>query len=77
MIRRMPRDRRFAQASAFAFRLWLVLCGACFASIELGAQSIQATLTGTVRDAGGADYGFREAVSSGLYPGPRNPQEPR
>src|SRR4030095_12204122 len=25
----------------------------------------------TVRDAGGADYGFREAVSSGLYPGPR------
>jgi imidazolonepropionase-like amidohydrolase len=25
----------------------------------------------TVRDAGGADYGFREAVASGLYPGPR------
>src|SRR6266542_6164856 len=25
----------------------------------------------TVRDAGGADYGFREAVSSGLFPGPR------
>jgi len=25
----------------------------------------------TVRDAGGADYGFREAVESGLYPGPR------
>jgi imidazolonepropionase-like amidohydrolase len=25
----------------------------------------------TVRDAGGADYGFREAVTSGLYPGPR------
>ena len=25
----------------------------------------------TVRDAGGADYGFREAVDSGLYPGPR------
>jgi len=25
----------------------------------------------TVRDAGGADYGLREAVSSGLYPGPR------
>ncbi len=25
----------------------------------------------TVRDAGGADYGFREATSSGLYPGPR------
>ncbi len=33
----------------------------------------QALLQGftTVRDAGGADYGFREAVSSGLYPGPR------
>ncbi|OGK81119.1 MAG: hypothetical protein A2X53_04625 [Candidatus Rokubacteria bacterium GWA2_70_23] len=25
----------------------------------------------TVRDAGGADYGFREAVASGLFPGPR------
>ncbi len=25
----------------------------------------------TVRDAGGADYGFREAAASGLYPGPR------
>jgi imidazolonepropionase-like amidohydrolase len=25
----------------------------------------------TVRDAGGADYGFREAISEGLYPGPR------
>src|SRR5215468_8689388 len=25
----------------------------------------------TVRDAGGADYGLREAVSSGLFPGPR------
>ena len=25
----------------------------------------------TVRDAGGADFGFREAVESGLYPGPR------
>jgi len=25
----------------------------------------------TVRDAGGADYGFREAVEEGLYPGPR------
>ncbi len=25
----------------------------------------------TVRDAGGADYGFREAVATGLYPGPR------
>ena len=25
----------------------------------------------TIRDAGGADYGFREAVASGLYPGPR------
>jgi imidazolonepropionase-like amidohydrolase len=25
----------------------------------------------TVRDAGGADYGFREAIASGLYPGPR------
>ena len=25
----------------------------------------------TVRDAGGADYGFREAVASGVYPGPR------
>ena len=33
----------------------------------------QALLQGftTVRDAGGADYGFREAVDSGLYPGPR------
>jgi imidazolonepropionase-like amidohydrolase len=33
----------------------------------------QALLQGftTVRDAGGADYGFREAVASGLYPGPR------
>ncbi len=25
----------------------------------------------TVRDAGGADYGFREAAATGLYPGPR------
>ena len=25
----------------------------------------------TVRDAGGADYGFREVAASGLYPGPR------
>jgi len=25
----------------------------------------------TVRDAGGADYGFREVTASGLYPGPR------
>ncbi len=25
----------------------------------------------TVRDAGGADYGFREAAAQGLYPGPR------
>src|SRR5262249_45930934 len=25
----------------------------------------------TVRDAGGADYGLREAVSTGLFPGPR------
>jgi imidazolonepropionase-like amidohydrolase len=25
----------------------------------------------TVRDAGGADYGFREAVATGLHPGPR------
>jgi imidazolonepropionase-like amidohydrolase len=25
----------------------------------------------TVRDAGGADYGFREASATGLYPGPR------
>ena len=25
----------------------------------------------TVRDAGGADYGFREAISEGLYAGPR------
>ncbi|HEY3066933.1 MAG TPA: amidohydrolase family protein [Methylomirabilota bacterium] len=25
----------------------------------------------TMRDAGGADYGFREAISEGLYPGPR------
>ncbi len=25
----------------------------------------------TVRDAGGADYGFREAVNEGVYPGPR------
>ena len=25
----------------------------------------------TVRDAGGADYGLREAISSGLFPGPR------
>ena len=25
----------------------------------------------TVRDAGGADYGFREAINLGLYPGPR------
>jgi imidazolonepropionase-like amidohydrolase len=33
----------------------------------------QALLQGftTVRDAGGADYGFREAVDSGLFPGPR------
>ena len=33
-------------------------------------QALQQGFT-TVRDAGGADYGFREAVSSGLYPGPR------
>ncbi len=25
----------------------------------------------TVRDAGGADFGFREAINEGLYPGPR------
>src|SRR5204862_6298906 len=25
----------------------------------------------TVRDAGGADYGFREAITEGIYPGPR------
>jgi imidazolonepropionase-like amidohydrolase len=25
----------------------------------------------TVRDAGGADYGFREAINEGVYPGPR------
>jgi imidazolonepropionase-like amidohydrolase len=25
----------------------------------------------TVRDAGGADYGFREAITEGVYPGPR------
>ncbi len=25
----------------------------------------------TVRDAGGADYGFREAINEGIYPGPR------
>jgi imidazolonepropionase-like amidohydrolase len=25
----------------------------------------------TVRDAGGADYGFREAIAEGFYPGPR------
>jgi imidazolonepropionase-like amidohydrolase len=25
----------------------------------------------TVRDAGGADYGFREAIHEGIYPGPR------
>src|ERR1051325_4920911 len=25
----------------------------------------------TVRDAGGADYGFREAINDGIYPGPR------
>jgi imidazolonepropionase-like amidohydrolase len=25
----------------------------------------------TVRDAGGADYGFREAIASGIHPGPR------
>jgi imidazolonepropionase-like amidohydrolase len=33
----------------------------------------QALLQGftTVRDAGGADYGFREAAATGLYPGPR------
>jgi imidazolonepropionase-like amidohydrolase len=33
----------------------------------------QALLQGytTVRDAGGADYGLREAVSSGVFPGPR------
>jgi imidazolonepropionase-like amidohydrolase len=33
----------------------------------------QALLQGftTVRDAGGADYGFREAVATGVYPGPR------
>ena len=33
-------------------------------------QALQQGFT-TVRDAGGADYGFREAISSGLYPGPR------
>ena len=33
-------------------------------------QAFQQGFT-TVRDAGGADYGFREAVASGLYPGPR------
>jgi imidazolonepropionase-like amidohydrolase len=33
-------------------------------------QALQQGFT-TVRDAGGADYGFREAVSTGLYPGPR------
>ena len=33
-------------------------------------QALQQGFT-TVRDAGGADYGFREAVASGLYPGPR------
>ena len=33
-------------------------------------QALQQGFT-TVRDAGGADYGFREAVTSGLYPGPR------
>jgi imidazolonepropionase-like amidohydrolase len=33
----------------------------------------QALLQGftTVRDAGGADYGFREAVAQGIHPGPR------
>jgi imidazolonepropionase-like amidohydrolase len=33
-------------------------------------QALQQGFT-TVRDAGGADYGFRESVASGLYPGPR------
>ncbi len=33
-------------------------------------QALQQGFT-TVRDAGGADYGFREAVAGGLYPGPR------
>jgi imidazolonepropionase-like amidohydrolase len=33
-------------------------------------QCLQQGFT-TVRDAGGADYGLREAVASGLYPGPR------
>jgi len=33
-------------------------------------QALQQGFT-TVRDAGGADYGFREAVATGLYPGPR------
>ena len=33
-------------------------------------QALQQGFT-TVRDAGGADYGFREAVASGLFPGPR------
>jgi imidazolonepropionase-like amidohydrolase len=33
-------------------------------------QALQQGFT-TVRDAGGADYGFREAVASGVYPGPR------
>ncbi len=43
----------------------------------IGAKTLrrieQALMQGftTVRDAGGADYGFREAVSSGLFPGPR------
>ncbi len=33
-------------------------------------QALQQGFT-TIRDAGGADYGFREAVGSGMYPGPR------
>jgi imidazolonepropionase-like amidohydrolase len=43
----------------------------------IGAKTLrrieQALMQGftTLRDAGGADYGFREAVSSGLFPGPR------
>ena len=43
----------------------------------IGAKTLrrieQALMQGftTVRDAGGADYGFREAVASGLFPGPR------
>ncbi len=33
--------------------MWLVLCGACLSPIELDAQPARATLTGSVRDAGG------------------------